>query len=549
MSITNYIQKLHIVVSKVWLYRWLRLVYRNQLLLKPILKKQLINEACFTKAIGEGPRIFIPLIETSHYQYYQILIIAKALVLRGAQVKILLCGSQLDGCEVKSTRHTKIDPCLTCRFNHRLIVPEFGLNVCSLDEIVNKDEVVSIRCRAEEIVENYPLEYIYKGVDIIPMTNDSVTRYYYGAVPYASVEKLKIARARYLISAMIGVEAAQSIDREWKPDILFNNMNVYCDWGPYYSYFEQKGIQINTVSLTPSNYHAIVFNLYELFSSDKRYKQWEANRKSLMLNSDEQANLQNFMLSRFSGGAKVFENYGFFDKNVTVEDIIKIDRKKRNLFLFANVFWDVGLSERFQLYRDVISWVLATIELLKDQNDCHLYIKPHPAEVMGTPSLKSLVDFINEKYPKLSDNITIIYPELKINTYDLFPYIDLGIVYNGTLGLEMLLSNIPVVACGKAAHGGLGLIAEPRTEVDYRDMLISGMGLVSPNKQKAELFAYFYFIKSFIPWTLTEQAFSNDFKGFAIQTLDDLLPSKNKYLDHLCDCILKPDSTIVEDWI
>ncbi len=131
----------------------------------------------------------------------------------------------------------------------------------------------------------------------------------------------------------------------------------------------------------------------------------------------------------------------------------------------------------------------------------------------------------------------------------MFPHIDIGIVFSGTLGLEMLLAEIPVIACGKVPHGGLSLIAEPQTVFDYREMLINGVGIVRPDKKRAELFAYFYFIKVCIPWTITTQAFADNFKGFTTHSLNDLLPGNNKYLDHLCDCILKRETTVVEGWV
>ena len=43
---------------------------------------------------------------------------------------------------------------------------------------------------------------------------------------------------------------------------------------------------------------------------------------------------------------------------------------------------------------------------------------------------------------------------MKIKPYDLFPYIDLGIIYSGTLGLEMALSNVPVVSVGCTPYYG-----------------------------------------------------------------------------------------------
>ena len=73
--------------------------------------------------------------------------------------------------------------------------------------------------------------------------------------------------------------------------------------------------------------------------------------------------------------------------------------------------------------------------------------------------------------------------------------------------------------------------------------------VIIPDQERVELFAYFYFIKSKIPWNLTEKAYGERFKGFTFNNLNEILPSKNKILDHLCDCIIAKDEKIVpEAW-
>ena len=79
-------------------------------------------------------------------------------------------------------------------------------------------------------------------------------------------------------------------------------------------------------------------------------------------------------------------------------------------------------------------------------------------------------------------------------------------------------------------------------------MLIGSKKLIIPKRVTLELFAYFYFIKTCIPWNLTENSYADDFNGFEFDSLEDILPNKNKYLDHLCNCILEPNETIIESW-
>ena len=62
---------------------------------------------------------------------------------------------------------------------------------------------------------------------------------------------------------------------------------------------------------------------------------------------------------------------------------------------------------------------------------------------------------------------------MKILTYDLFEFIDVGLVFNGTLGLEMILNDIPVIACGKTPYSNLDLVSEPLDAEEYKQLLLN----------------------------------------------------------------------------
>jgi hypothetical protein len=533
-----------------WAYQYIRIFHRIFFLIRPKISRQLKLTISNREKSANRPRILIPLIETSHYQYYQILIIAKALELRGACVKILLCNSELDGCEIKSIKNNKNTPCLECKMNSKYLLPVFNLDTINLSDLCNLGEKVQLRSLSIEIANNYPKSFFYKSIEIIPTVNDSVTRYFYGAVPKDDTSTLIKIRKKFIYSMLLGIECSLRIQKEWNPDIVFGSMNVYVDWAPYHKMQENLGKRVCTVSITPFNYHSIVLNTNELYSGPSRFNRWMEDRNYQELNDYETSELRSISSARSSGNIEAFKRFKFFDNSKSLESILNIDITKKNLFLFTNIYWDVGISESGRLYEGVIDWVLDSIRMVIDQPDICLYIKTHPAEVYDTSvSLKGIRDFIHEVFPILPDNVILIYPELKINTYELFPFIDVGIVYNGTVGLEMALNQIPVISTGKSPYSGIGLVNEPNDTKSYREQMLYGTTLFIPNQRLAELFSYFYFIKSCIPWNLTESAYSDDFKSFKLKSLDDLMEGKNSHLDHLCKAIFDPAFKSPESWI
>ena len=535
-------------LSKLWLARFFILNYKYHLKIK-----KNIFSINFRKYDNKksSPKIFIPLIETNHYQYYQVLILAKALEIRGADVKILICGQNLTACEIKNSKTTRLDPCLECRFNAKNILPNFNLNFIKIDEILSNSEInkLSLISKKLSLIQD---DIFYCDINITKIVNDSVLRYFFGGIPNNS--KVQLIREKHILTTILNFEIAKKIYTNWNPDIIFNNMNVYSTWEPYYILATLRDMSTNVMSISTFDFNKIVLNRMDLYLNKNRFNHFIERRSNKILNKSENDELNIFLNNRFAGLSEIFKINNLFHSTLESKNAIKlnlnIDRNKKNVFLFTNLFWDVGLSDTAGLYDGVIDWVLDTIKIFIHLPDINLYIKPHPAEVFdSSPSKKGVINFIFDKYKDLPSNIKIIDPSLKLKTYDLFPFIDLGIVYNGTIGLEMLFKNIPIIVTGKSPYSFLESVNSPNTKDEYINFISKDKDdLHQINLDEIKLFAYFYFIKNLIPWNLTKSAYADNFNGFNITNESELEPGNNKYLDHICKYILDAKNNIIEDW-
>ena len=530
-------------------YYRLRTWVHFQYFLKKRLGKQLSfrNKAPREKYLN-GKKILVPIIETSHYQHQQILAVAKALEIRGAEVKVLICGESLIGCEVKSIRNSKEkDPCWSCRFNTNKTVPIFNLETVKLADFLSKEDTDRLRQEADELVVQNKSVYRL-GINLDNAIKDSVVRYYYGDVPKECSQTIDIKK-QHTFSALMTAEIAARLDRKWKPDAVLSHMYVYSPWEAFYRYYKKNGDRYRTISINPFNFNAITLDILELYKKT-RFQNYLKIRNNSKLSSIEKNELERFLRDRFAGNSRIFLKEGYYASiNSNSLKKINLNRKKRNIFLFSNVFWDAGLNDMAGLYSGCIEWVLSTIELLKNHKEIQLYIKPHPAEVYDSSnSLKGVREIIQETYEKLPSNVTIIEPEWKIKPYDLFKYIDLGVVYSGTVGLEMLMAKVPVVTTGISPFHGLGFAFEPKNEKQYLDSLLGKMKPMKISITKLEIFAYFYLIRCCMPFNITKQAYGDSFTGFKFDSLEDLKPKKNPILDHLCRCIADKSKTTVEAW-
>ena len=539
-------------MQKNIIYRYYRHVVRPKIKFIKKLKTQLSSSSNTFNSIIDQKKILVPLIETSHPIFYLVLIILKILSLRGADVLILTCGSSLPGCEIKSIRAPLINPCLACKANKKRVLPLFGLKVQSISDYIEPESIKLLQHNALELFKSSK-EMIFRGISIERMVNDSFVRHFYGATPDEGTELFRTIQLRYIHSAIIGIDVAARIGETWDPDIIFGTMNVYVDYAPYYDYFLSKGKETSLISMTPFDFNSVILNSPDLYTAPLPFNTWINKRKNKSLNHNESNELQIFLNNRFKGTTKIFKEMQYFSSDLfsykSLEKTYHRDTDQQNVILFPNIYWDIGLSECNTIFKDVVSWVLDTVKIISLHPNINLFIKPHPAEVYdSSPSEKGIESFVRETFPNLPDNINFIQPQMKVNSYDLIPYIDYAITYNGTIGLELMLKDVPVITAGRAPYSHMQLSNDPSSKAEYEELIIGKTNFHRPEKSQLELYAYFYFIKSCIPIDFMHQVYSMDFDGYAFKSLDDLTDQQNGTLLHLSNCIVDKRSYSPEDY-
>lgn len=543
------------IIKKINKNEWLnRMFYRLKARLFIIrnLKRQLSVKNNIKYSSTDSPKkILFPLVETSHYQIFQLLIVAKLLQLRGSDVLILTCGGVLEGCEIKSiVNENSKDPCWKCLYNERNVLPLFKLKTVEISSLLDEKTKMEIKLESLNYIDKKS-EIIKNDINFNITIDDSVTRYFYGALP-DNLGKIKQVRLAHTKTLLTNVYLIEKLNSEWSPDIVVSNMTSYSIWEPYYKYYVKSNKFIK-LSMTEFDLNSMVFSSFELFPAKIRFEEYLKNRVSTSLNNKENNVLNSFIMNRKSGKSKIFIRNSYFKKNnpeKTIRDKLMYNKNKKNIFLFSNLFYDVGLSESGRLFPSVIEWVKSTVGLLKDKKDIHLYIKPHPAE-LSSGSLRGISDVVNDNFELRGSNITIIKPEWQINTYKLFPLIDLGIVHTGTLGLEMMLDGIPIVTTGITPFFDLGFSLEPKSIDEYNKYLVKKSNVekeVVTKFNTIRMFAYFYFIKNCIPWNVTNSVHGDEFYNYLFSSINELNLDKSNNIHHIINCILHRENNIPEGW-
>ena len=139
--------------------------------------------------------------------------------------------------------------------------------------------------------------------------------------------------------------------------------------------------------------------------------------------------------------------------------------------IFGKVIWDFDHpNDSGPIHKSLKHWVNDTIQKAGDSEGLFL-VKPHPheekIEIAGVAN-ERFVDLIDVNIPS---NVIIMGPNW-CNTKDLYKYLDLGVVWVGTVQLDLGINGIPVLpGCDWGERDYPIGFKCAETEGEYRDYL------------------------------------------------------------------------------
>jgi len=155
------------------------------------------------------------------------------------------------------------------------------------------------------------------------------------------------------------------------------------------------------------------------------------------------------------GGEKVRENLGLNDRTVVL--------------LATNVIGDSLTLGRQVFSNSMTEWLGKTVSYFADHPEAQLVVRIHPGELLTKGP--SVADVVQRVLPDLPENIHLVHADAEVNTYDIVDIADLGLVYTTTVGLELVMSGVPVIVIGQTHYREKGFTLDPDTWESYFDLL------------------------------------------------------------------------------
>jgi hypothetical protein len=302
-----------------------------------------------------------------------------------------------------------------------------------------------------------------------------------------------------------------------KPDIVLFPNGVVIEFGVAYQVARHLGLPVVTFEFNDKHGQAWIAQDEEVIqqNTDELWKACEgiqiSNKQSDQLDALEEARLS---AKPFGKSERLWQDIPPQGDQV-VKEALGLDERPV-ILLASNVLGDSLILGRNLFSRSMGEWILRTIEDFSHRPGYQLVVRTHPGErLMKGPSM---VDIIKGRYPQLPENVHVVGPLEKINTYDIMSLAQLGLVFTTTVGLEMVMQGIPVIVAGDTHYRDRGFTHDPSTWEEYFNTIeiaLSNLDKFRPSSRQVDLarnyaYRFFFTYPRPFPWKIHD--FWKDYK-------------------------------------
>lgn len=484
-------------------------------------------------------------------------LLAMALRLRGAEVIPLMCdGIQPRECSVyggvwghygeEGFAGQRWRQCNGCSMADLVMWDRvWGLPPVKLSNYTKRGEPEAIWRIVQSVDAEAWSRFEYDGLPVGRWAKDLVLNM--NLMGYLDDFPLALESARnYMYDVLILRLAYGRILDKYRPDRVISHDNFFSMWGVLCSLAERRGIPFFTyyTGALPGTWNYTRNGVTCLWSVDAAWPAW----RDQTLSAEQQAKLDKYMAERRSGRGLVYSAIptgGGGNEELGCLLTSGFDMTKPTAMLAANVVWDAAAVNQDLLFDVVFEWVHETIRYFAGRPDLQLIIKPHPGEEESSiPETRhKVLGEIEKAGIQVPRNVFLLPPKTAITAYELFPYIGLGLVHTGTLGLELSMAGIPVIVAAKAPYRGKGFTIDPPTREAYFEaidrVLTTGEPEMVVEDRIRQSRAYFYlqYFHFFVDHKLCSWEWDRQ-PVVKVQSAEELLPGANKHLDYVCDSII-----------
>ncbi|MBP3128262.1 capsule biosynthesis protein [Thalassospira sp. ER-Se-21-Dark] len=477
-----------------------------------------------------------------------------ALVLRGANVDVMLCDAAMPACQRAKVASIKpsdmIDGklkdvfCSGCVATGNAVFSAPGIPRIKMSDWISDAEREEAKTLCSNIdVADIP-GYVHDGLPIGEHALAGALRYYGVGDLSEEPEGEEVLRL-YLEASLLTAFCTKSLIKAKNYDVVVNNHGIYVPHGIVSAVCRKENVRTASWNLAYRKQCAIFSHndTYHHTLMDEPTTDWE----NMNWSEKQDREISEYLESRRKGS----RDWIWFNRDAD-NDIdgfasrVGLDWSRPVIGMLTNVVWDAQLHYPANAFPGMVDWVLRTVEYFKERSDLQLLIRVHPGELAppggSTVSRQPIAEEIRSVFGNLPENVFIIGPESSVSTYAAMDRCDSVLIYGTKTGVELTSVGIPVVVGGEAWIRNKGLTMDATSAENYfshLDKLPLRKRMEEKDIVRAKKYAYHFFFRRMIPLPFlkpTPQAWP-PFE-LSLGDISELKEQKHKGLDVICDGIL-----------
>lgn len=139
--------------------------------------------------------------------------------------------------------------------------------------------------------------------------------------------------------------------------------------------------------------------------------------------------------------------------------------------LAPNVIGDSSMLRRETIFRGQQVWAREVIRYFRERPDRKLVVRAHPGEQWAGAKCGVHMGKVAREAAAGAPNVFVIDSIEKINTFSLLPFARGGLVWLSSIGVDMVVRGVPVIAAARPKYQGMGIVAEPKSTAEYFALL------------------------------------------------------------------------------
>lgn len=472
-------------------------------------------------------------------------ILAHALNFRGGHSQMLFCGDYFNECDADHHFNSHESYCKRCRVLRKPFIESLNIDSAFYRNFVTEEERKEIEAEVDALDFSQYESHMFHDIDVGYISKMTLFRYYQNWL-LPNTPEMKQRFRNTVVRSMLQVKIAENYIQQEKPELMLTLHGVYAAWEPFYKVFVKKGITSYVYAVGMGRLGTMCFLRNASITGCYAMALWET-LKNRDLTPAEKADYEEFLNDKFlkNKGWINLLTQGLETSNSETQkfsDFITKHKPSGRIYgIFTNVPWDNSLIQGDGIFKDCFEWFDSTVDFFIKNSDYKLIIKVHPAERLD-PHSYTFTKYVSEKYGALPDNIILLSSGTPVTAYEMFSQIDAGLVYTGTLGLEMAMLGHPVLVAGQSHYTAVpGVVTLPENQKRYFELLKDTDTLkvfAKQNKDNAYKYGFAVFRKMEIPLGFfhTDKAFA-DFDFNSLKNVEHYVKA-DKNMAHICEKLL-----------